>query len=455
LEGGVSLATTKDMTEGKPLKLIVSFALPLGLGSLFQQLYNVADSAIVGRLIGLEAFAAVGAAGFLSWMVISIILGITQGYGVLFAQRFGAKDLEGLRKAIAMSIKIDILFGGLLTVISIVFTRKILLAIQTPEDIINDTLGYIYWLFGGILITLAYNTTAAVLRALGNSKTPFYAVIISSLINIVLDIFFVSVFHIGVVGVAASTVFAQLCSFLYCLWKLGSVIEIHLNKADFITDSKTVKELLRMGFPLAFRNAVISLGGLVIQYVINGYGTLFIAGTTAAKKYFGLMEIIVGSIDGAFATFVGQNYGKGNLGRIKEGMRCVLKIVLISSLIIAAILLVFGRLLIRLIVTGDAEQMKTMIAIGYNNFLSMALCLPSLYLLFIYRSALQGMGCTLIPLISGFMELLLRILSVLLLPLWVGEWGVYLSDGLGWVGASCLLLIAYYITMYKKISRTA
>lgn len=444
------MAQITDMTQGKPLKLLVSFALPLMLGNIFQQLYNLVDSVVVGRLIGVDAFAAVGAAGFLSWTVISIVLGFSQGFGILFAQRFGGGDWEGLRRGVAMSVVCTGGIGLFLTAGGLISIQPVLSAIATPIEILPETRRYLYWLFSGTLITGGYNTAASLLRALGNSKAPLVAMILSTGVNIGLDIVFVAVLHSGVEGVAIATLLAQLSALLFCLRTLWGIRPLGLSKADFRWESKTLCELLRLGLPLAFRNGVISLGGLVIQFVINGYGMLFVAGTTAAKKYFGFMEIIAGGLDGALATYVAQNYGKRSFSRIRAGMNCALGIALCSALGMAAFMLLFGKGLVGLLVSGTPEEMATIGEIGYQNLIAISVCLLPLYLLYLYRSGIQGMGGTLVPLLSGFLELTLRIACVLFLPSLIGSWGVYFADGFGWIGAFLLLSISYYASFRRK-----
>ncbi len=448
------MSTTKDMTEGKPFGLIFSFAIPFMLSSMLQQLYSVVDSAVVGHLIGVNAFAAVGATGFLTWMIISIILGLTQGFGIFFAQRFGAGDLPGLRKGIASAIKITLLAGVLMTIVSIVVARPVMQLLHTPEEILSDALVFIYWMFGGILITFFYNLSGSVLRALGNSKTPLLGMVISSVLNIALDVIFIAVFGMGIGGAALATVLSWAFAFLYCVVKLRTIPEVQLSKGDFASNPTGRKELLRLGMPLAFRNGVIAVGGLVIQYAINGYGTLFVAGTTAAKKYFGMMEIVAYGLDGALATFASQNFGKGNYKRVKEGMRMVRRISIISSLVIAGIFLLFGRFFIGILVTGNPEEIAQIKEIGYRNMVGMAFCLLPLYMLYIHRSGLQAMGKTFVPMISGFIELGLRMVSVLLLPVFIGRWGVYLADGIGWIGAALLLMVSYSYLERKLLAES-
>lgn len=451
------MSQTTDMTRGNPIGHLVRFAVPMILANLFQQLYTLVDSAVVGRLIGVSAFAAVGAAGFLHWLVFSVILGLTQGFGVLFAQRFGARDMPGLRRAVGMSVWLSLLLGAALTALGVSLARPVLTAIGTPLDILPDTLLYLRWLLGGTLVTFGYNTAGTVLRALGDSRTPLLGVILASVINVALDILFVATLGMGVEGVAIATVIAQGCALAFCLSRLRGVDAVRLSRADLRPDRATATTLLRLGAPLALRNAVISVGGLVQQQVINGYGTLFIAGTSASRKYFGLMEIIGGALDGAVATYVGQNHGAGRLDRIHEGMRAARRVAVASACAIAAMLLLFGRALVGLLVLGNPAQVAEVTAIGYANLAAMSVCLPALYLLFVHRSALQGMGNALVPMLSGFVELALKLLSVLVLTRWIGRWGVYFYEGLGWIGAATLLMVAYRRTFRRQrhAARTA
>lgn len=445
---------TMDMTEGKPLRLIVSFALPLLLSHIFQQLYNVIDSVVVGRLIGVNAFAAVGATGPFYWLVVSVVLGFTQGFGILFAQRFGAKDDAGLRRAVAQSILLSAALGAAMTVLCLVLIRPVLMLLNTPAEILADACVYLNWVLSAAPLCFAYNTAAAILRALGNSRTPLVAIVLASIANIALDLFFVGMLRMGIEGVAAATVIAMLCSLTYSLYMLRRVTLVRVQKADFTDSDHTLWKLMRLGAPLALRNAVIGIGGLTIQYVVNGYGKLFVAGVAAAGKYFGVMNLIGSSMDGALAVFVGQNFGAARLDRIKVGVRTALRIVIFSAIVIAVLTVAFGRGMIGLFITADVPETGMINQIGYNNLLAISFCLPPLYLLYISRSALQGMGNSFIPLLSGFMELALRMLCVLLLPARIGVWGIYFADGVGWIGAAILLYCSYCV-VYRRSVKSA
>ncbi len=441
---------TRNMTQGKPLHHIVAFSLPIMLSYILQQFFEVVDGAVVGRLIGVQAFASVGAAGFLTWMVQCIIMGFTQGFGALFAQRFGASDETGLRKAVAMSIWLSLIIGVVLTVLSMCLTPAILTGIHTPDEILENARIYLFWRQVGILIAIGYNLAGSILRALGNSKAPLYAVLAASVINVALDILLVAVFHLGVAGVAIATVLSQVFALCICLIVLRRVKVMRLDRKDFAPDLVMSFALIRIGGPLAFRDAVISVGDIVMQSVINGFGVFFIAGINASRRYFGMIELIAAGLEGAVATFVGQNYGAKKLSRIQEGMKDARKISLMGSLVMACIAALFGKQLIGLLVAGTPEEIAAVVEIGYKGLLAFAVCLPALYMLTLHRSALQGIGNAFFPMMSGFTEMILRIFVILILPPLLGEWGIYFAYGIGWIGAAALLMISYRI-QYRKV----
>ncbi len=441
-----------NMTEGKPLRHILLFAWPVMLSILFQQLYQIADAAVVGHFIGVGAFAAVGMAGYLYWVVFSVTLGFAQGFGTVFAQRFGAQDEIGLRRAVAQSILLTGVLGAGLTGLCLPLIRPLLLLLNTPAEIVPDVHVYLNWMLWGLPIAFFYNTASAVLRALGNSRTPLAAIIFSSILNILLDLLFVGPLRMGVVGAACATVLATLFSFLYCFNKLRQIPLVRVQKADFTAEDGTARELMRLSVPLAFRNAVIGAGGLTMQYVMNGYGKLFVAGMSAANKYFGVMNLIGSAVDAGFAVFVGQNYGAGRLLRIKEGMHAVWRIAIVSAVCIAAITILLGQSMVGLLITGDAYETARVTEFGYHNLIGISICLPALYLLYTTRSALQGMGNSVIPMLSGFVELILRVLSVLILPMQFGVWGVYFAEGIGWIGAAILLCWSYFVVFRKRMA---
>ncbi|MGE5494214.1 MAG: MATE family efflux transporter [Burkholderiales bacterium] len=443
---------TTNMTEGRPLRLIVLFALPMFFSNIFQELYYVADSIIVGRIMGVNAFASVGAAGFYYWLVLSIIFGFSQGFGALFAQRFGAGDHEGLRRAIAQSVICTAALSALLTAASLLLLRPALVLVNTPAEVMDGAYTYLVWVLAAAPVMFAYNVCATLLRALGNSRTPLAAVIVSSVINIALDLLFVWPCGMGIAGSAIATVIANCCAFVYCLYSLKSIEAARITPNDFKHGRKVAGALIRLGCPLALRNIIIETGSILVQYVVNGYGTLYVAGVAAAFRYIGIMNLVGFSLDGAVMVYVGQNYGAGRSGRIKSGMRAARRLAIISSVITAALTALFGREMIKLFISGEVSEVAAVAEIGYRNLLAFSVCLPSLYMLLIYRSALQGMGNASAPMASGFIELVMRILSLFILPAFIGAWGVYFSLGAGWVAAAIQLVISYHVVFKKRFN---
>ncbi|MEG1426610.1 MAG: MATE family efflux transporter [Oscillospiraceae bacterium] len=440
---------TKDMTQGRPLGPLCAFAFPVMVGSIVQQLYTVADGFVVGRLVGIEAFAAVGATGFLVNLLLGVLVGFVQGAGIVFGQRFGRKDFGELRRALAMAIKLSLVFAGLATLLFTLLARPVLLLIRTPADILEDSVLYSTTLFFGVPMNVFYLVFTTLLLALGDSKTHLLATAVSSLANIGLDILFVAVFRWGVFGVALGTVLAWGISLLICLIRLRKIPEIWPCKKDFSRDSATRNEILKLSLPLTLRDFVINCGGLVIQSFINGYGTLFVAGMALSERLFGVMQMVGSSMDITFATYVAQNFGNKNMARIREGFFTALKIVLIGAVIIAAVALLFGKSILGLLISGDPERITEILRVANRSLSVTAVCLPFLHLLYLFRSGIQGMGKTLIPMASGFLELAARIFAVAILPLFLGEWGIYLSSGLGWLIAALLLCFGF-LREYRK-----
>ncbi len=443
------MATVKDMTTGNPTKLIVGFAIPMIFGNLFQQLYSMVDSIVVGRGVGVEALASVGAASYLDWLVLGILMGITQGFSILISQRFGAGDAMGLRKALTMAVLSALGLMVVMSVIAQLLTRPLLELLRTPENTIDGACLYIRIIFAGIPIIVTYNLLSAILRALGNSRTPLIAMIIAALINVALDLLFVMQLGWGIAGVAIATVIAQVCSCLVCLKALLGIDLIRPEKQDWKPDFKVIGDLFRLGIPVAFQNGIIAAGGLIMQYVINGFGFIFVAGITAGNKLYGLLEQAGVSVGNAVATYAGQNLGAGKLKRIRLGVRRASMVSIGISLVIMALMFLLGRAIMMLYVSGDAATTGQVVDVGVQYLRVMSIMLPILYMLFIYRSALQGMGNTVIPMYSGIVELIMRVCMALLLSYWLGQNGIYFAEVSAWLGAEVLLMISYYRSMRK------
>ena len=300
---------------------------------------------------------------------------------------------------------------------------------------------------------MAYNLLAAILRALGDSKTPLYAVVLAALLNVGLDLLFVVGFHWGIAGAAIATVLSQAVSAVYCFVNVKKITILKVHRKDFRLGWDLARTLLKLGSPVALQNAIISIGGMVVQSVINRYGMLFIAGFTATNKLYGILEIAATSYGFAVTSYVGQNLGARFVRRIKKGMRSAVLIALVTSVIIAAAMLAFGKLFLGLFISGSPEEVEDSLGIAYHYLSIMSVCLPILYMLHIYRSALMGLGDTVIPMFSGFVEMLVRIGVALLLPLVMGQEGIFYAEVGAWTGAAILLVTAYYVHMYSLSRR--
>ena len=442
----------QNMTQGAPARLIFTFAIPLMLGNVCQQLYTVVDTAIVGQALGVNALAALGAADWLNWLVLGVIQGFAQGFSIYMAQRFGADDEEGLNRSIGATISIAAAISVVLLVLSQVTMDPILRAMNTPEEVIGGAFTYLRIMFAGIPIIMAYNVLASILRALGDSRTPLYAMLIASVINIVLDLVFVMVFHWGIAGAVVATVIAQLFAGLYCLRAVLRVHIIKLKKEYFLPDPVMARRLLGLGLPVAAQNMIIAVGGMVVQSVVNRYGVLFVAGFTATNKLYGILEIAATSFGYAVTTYVGQNLGGGLLGRIKKGLHSATWIALLTSAVITAAVLLLGRFAVALFISGTPEEvaLSTEVAVHYLNIMS--ICLSVLYMLHIYRSALMGLGDTVMPMASGIVEFLMRIGVAIFLPALMGPEGIFYAEVAAWAGAAVLLVATYFVRM-KKLAR--
>lgn len=442
----------QSMTQGCPAKLIFTFAIPLMLGNVCQQLYTVVDTAIVGQALGVNALAALGAADWLNWLVLGVIQGFAQGFSIHMAQRFGANDEEGLNRSIGATISIAAAFSVLLLIVSQATMDPILRAMNTPEEVIGGAFTYLRIMFAGIPIIMAYNVLASILRALGDSRTPLYAMLIASVLNIALDLLFVMVFHWGIAGAVIATVIAQLFAALYCLRAVLRIRIIRLKKAYFLPDPVLARRLLGLGLPVAAQNMIIAIGGMVVQSVVNRYGVLFVAGFTATNKLYGILEIAATSFGYAVTTYVGQNLGAGLLGRIRRGMHSATWIALLTSAVITAAVLLLGRFMVALFISGTPEEvaLSTDVAVHYLNIMS--ICLSVLYMLHIYRSALMGLGDTVMPMASGIVEFVMRIGVALILPAFLGQEGIYYAEVVAWAGAAILLVATYFVRM-KKLER--
>ena len=440
----MSLTRTKNMTSGNPVKLILVFALPILAGNTLQQLYSLVDSLIIGRLLGVTALTAVSASGWLDWAVLSIPMGLAQGYSIHAAQCYGGKRFADLKRSVAQSYLISAAATVFLEISSQFLLHPVLVWMNSPDETIRMTEHYLRIIYAGLPVVMCVNIFSGFLHALGNSRIPLIALACSTAVNIVLDWWFVGSLGMGTNGGACATVLAQVVSAVICFMAVLRIPELKPAKTDYRPDGKVIRKLIRLGFPIAFQNLIISLGGLVLQGVVNAFGFIFMAGYNAAARFQGLIEIAGTALGNAAGTFTGQNYGAGKMDRVKGGLRQSARIGFLLAISVALIVVCFGKPLLSLFIREEAGISDQVMAFGYDFLRIMAAGLPMLYLLFIYRTTLQGLGDTVVPMISGFVELALRIGSALLLPVIIGYWGVYLAEITAWIGAGIFLIIGYY-----------
>ena len=435
---------TKDMTSGNPVRLILAFALPILMGNLMQQLYSLIDSLIIGQLLGVTALTAVSASGWLDWAVLSVPMGLAQGYSIRAAQCYGGKKYAELKRTVAQSYLIAVAVTVVLEILSQVLLYPVLTWMNSPAETIRLTEHYLRIIYAGLPVVMCLNTFSGFLHALGNSRTPLLALACSTAVNIGLDWWFVGSLGFGTNGGAYATVIAQAVSAFICLTAVLKIPELRPQRRDYRPDRPVIIRLIKLGFPIAFQNLIISLGGLVLQGVVNAFGFVFMAGYNAASRLQGLIEIAGASVGSAAGTFTGQNIGAGKMDRVRQGLRRSAQICFLLALSVGGIMVLFGKPILSLFIRDQADLAEQVLAIGYDFLRIMAAGLPMLYLLFVYRSTLQGLGDTVIPMVSGFVELALRVGTCLLLPILLGYWGVYIAEIAAWIGAGIFLIIGCY-----------
>lgn len=446
----MSISGSKDMTQGSPTKLILFFAIPILIGNVFQQLYSMADTIIVGRYINKEALAAVGLTGPLSFLILGFTMGLTGGFSVIVAQRFGAKDEKGLKHSIATIVILCVLMITLLTIIALVSAKPLLRLINTPEDIIGDSYSYISVIYGGIVVTVLYNMLAGLLRAIGDSKTPLYFLLIASILNIVLDLIFIIVFHMGVAGAAWATVISQGISGILCLLYIKRKYPIlHISRKDFNWNTKFAIKHLQLGLPMAFQFSITAIGVLILQGALNLFGSNYIAAYTAASKVEQLVTQPAGTFGITMANYSGQNLGAGRIDRIKEGVTKCTFLSLSFAIGASLILRFFGKNLASLFMKGNVIEISAVLDVSQMYFNIASLFFPFLFLIFIYRNVLQGIGHGIMPLMAGVFELAARTLVAFTLPGFIGFKGICFAGPFAWISASVPLAIAYFITIKK------
>lgn len=438
---------TNDMTQGNPFKLFIWFSIPLLIGNVFQQLYSMVDTIIVGKFLGEEALAAVGSTGSMFFLVNGFLLGLTSGFSIMVAQRFGAKDEEGVKKAIASNITLTVILTILVTVVMLILKTPILKLMNTPENVFEYANAYITVIYAGMFTQAIYNMSAGILRALGDSKTPLYFLIIASIVNIVLDLVFIVNLHMGVAGAAYATNISQGLAAILCLIYSYKKFQIlRLKKEDFKVPVNYYQTHFKIGLPMALQFSITALGVITLQSAINIFGSSVMAAYTAASKVIQLVMQPLVTYGVSTATFVGQNLGAGLYQRIREGIRVITFISIGTSILASGLVVIFGKILVGLFLKNPSHEVM-----GYASQVLnySAVFFVPLGLIFIYRNALQGMGKSFIPMMAGVFELVARAVVAYTLPTFIGFAGICLADPAAWLAAFIPLVIVYFIKIHK------
>ena len=435
------------MTTGSPAKLIIRFMIPMFLGNLFQQFYNVVDSIVAGQFLGVQALAAIGSTGSLMFFVIGWLNGLTSGFAIMVAQCFGAKKEDRMRHYVAMSVYLSVAFALVMTIGLTLANEPILRLMNYSEEIMPEVKAYMGIIYAGLLVTVAYDALSAFLRALGDSRSPLYFLMISAGINVFLDIVFIVVMGMGVEGCAYATVIAQaisgVCCFIYIVKKYPI---LHLRKEDFRYSWNSVKKLLGLGIPMALQFSITAIGTIIVQGAVNVYGETYMAGFSAAGKLQNILGTVFVAFGATVATYVGQNRGAGRIDRVREGVRCTQYMILAWSVIAMILMFFFGKYMTCIFVNSSETDV---LAVSVEYFHTVFWCYPFLGSIFLYRNTLQGMGYGLVPMMGGIFELAARTIIVLLVAGHTSFRGVCLADPAAWI-AALIPLVPYYIYIMRK-----
>lgn len=440
---------TKDLTHGNPFALLLSFSIPLMIGNIFQQLYTFADALIVGQKVGPFAMASISSTEWITFIMFSFIGGITQGCSVIISGFFGRHDEEGMAQSIYNTYIISLVTALLFVGLGQIFIRPVLILLHTPKEIIDLSTQYLRILFAGIPITVLYNMLAAIMRALGNSKQPLYAMVIASLSNVVLDLLFIVVLGMDVSGAAIATIIGQGIACLYCVAIIKWTKLYSLQKSNKLLSKKIAKDQLKLGLPMGIQSIITAIGGLFVQATANGFGIIFITGYAAANKLYALLEIAATSYAQGSLTYTAQNNGTRNTGRIKEGLRASLFIGCLTAVIMSGVMLFAGKPILGLFITETQIDATVAISIGYQFLQILALGFPLLYVLYIVRACVQGLGDSFYPMISSFIQVIMRVGCALFLTNAIGYIGIFWGELCAWIGADVFLICVLIIKMKK------
>ena len=444
------MAATHDMTQGRPLKVIFIFFFPLLLGNLFQQFYSAVDSMIVGRYVGVEAFAGISATGSLNFMILGCLIGMCTGFTIPIAQSFGAGDHEQMRKYFANAIYLAGIVAVIMTILMVLCCRPLLQLIGTPSDIIKESYSYIVVVFAGIGASMLYNLASGALRAVGNTKTPLYFLIFSCLLNIILDLLFVIVFKMRAAGAAVATVISQLIAGILCMILIFRKYDVlRIRHHEWKPELAYINRLFNMGLPMGLQFSITAIGSIVMQTAVNSLGSSAIAAIGSAVKVQFMFTCALETIGSTMATYCGQNLGAGNIDRIRNGVRQTTIVMLIYCAVAFGIQYFFGHYITLLFI----DPSETEILANASYYLSfIGLFYWALLLILVYRNAIQGLGHSRIAMVAGIFEMVGRMFVAFVLVGPLGFKGACMANPAAWIMA-IILLIPVYFRIIRKLEK--
>ena len=437
-------ARQNDMTSGSPMKIILWFTLPIFIGNVFQQFYNMADAVIVGKFVGNNALAAVGSTGTIMFLINGFVIGMTAGFTVLTAQKFGAGDEKGIRRSVIGAAWLSLIVG-------IILMKPLLTLMNTPPDIFDDAYAYIMIISGGILAQMLYNLLASILRALGDSRVPLYFLILSAFLNIVLDLVFVIVFQMGAAGAAVATIISQGVSGLLCLVYIGKKVQIlRMTKEDWRPNRMLLYAQLKVGIPMALQYSITAIGTMMVQSSLNILGSTLVAAYTAAAKIEQVVTQAYIAMGTTMATYGAQNMGAGDVPRIRQGFKACTIVGIIYSVAAAAFVMTAGKYMTYLFVSEDVQIIMDSVDIYLK---CVGIFFIPLAVVNIYRNGIQGLGYGLLPMMAGVAELIGRGMVAVIAASQRSYLGVCLASPAAWVLAGGLLIAMYYYIMNHDIKK--
>lgn len=441
----------RDMTAGNPGKIILDFTFPIFLGNIFQQFYNMADTVIVGKFVGTQALAAVGSTGTIVFLILGFVLGMTSGFTVLTAQKFGAGDQKAMRQTVGGAAILSIIMSLILTVFSMLFMKPLLRFMQTPADIFEDAYAYIMIICAGIAVTMLYNLLSSILRALGNSKVPLYFLVLSALLNILLDLVFIIVFRQGAAGAAYATVISQGSSGILCLiYIIKKVPILKMERDDWRPKGHLLKLQLAVGFPMALQYSITAIGAMMVQTALNMLGSTLVAAFTAASKIEQVVTQAFVALGTTLATYSAQNIGAGKVTRIRQGFRAATIMSFIYAAVAGILVMFAGKYMTHFFVSGNVDEIMDAVDIYLK---CVGIFFIPLAVVNLYRNGIQGMGYGLLPMMAGVAELLGRGIVAVIAAGKKSYTGVCLASPAAWIFAAVLLIIMYFYIMKHDLRK--